>query len=235
LGDWSRRLQIALAYEDQDDASALRRDPLWKSACDRLPEDDDLSSQPTLSRFEHAASARTVVDTQRAFEDQYVASLPAHTTCVVLDIDATDDPAHGQQQLACSYAHYDAKIQRKDQTPIRQPRCCRSRGDGGRAARVWTTASARRSGARVVPDGRRVVTFCVPSPSPKGTARKVMRSASQGSTTCGPLASLGLRFEWIGRPRCPAVNSGPVALAKALGGGKDLRPRLEQLAELPEQ
>ena len=105
-----RVFQIALGYEDQDDATSLRGDPLWKSACDRLPEDDDLSSQPTLSRFEHAVSARTVVDLQRTFEDQYVMSLPEDTTCVVLDIDATDDPAHGQQPLAFFHAHYDAKI-----------------------------------------------------------------------------------------------------------------------------
>lgn len=106
-----RIYQIALGYEDQNDASSLRADPLWKTACDRLPQDEGgLSSQPTLSRFEHAVDARTVIDLQRAFEDQYVASLPEDTPGVVLDIDATDDPAHGQQPLAFFHAHYDAKI-----------------------------------------------------------------------------------------------------------------------------
>ena len=106
-----RVLQIALGYEDQNDACSLRQDPLWKSACDRFPDDDvDLSSQPTLSRFEHAVDARTVVQMQRLFEDRYVASLPQDTTVVVLDIDATDDPTHGQQPLAFFHAHYHAKI-----------------------------------------------------------------------------------------------------------------------------
>lgn len=106
-----RVLQIALGYEDQNDADALRHDPLWKTALDRLPQDDaGLSSQPSLSRFEHAPDARTVVALQRAFEDQYVASLPEDTTHVVLDVDATDDPAHGQQPLAFFHAHYDATI-----------------------------------------------------------------------------------------------------------------------------
>ena len=106
-----RIFQIALGYEDQNDASSLRSDPLWKTACDRLPEDDvDLSSQPTLSRFEHSVDARTVVQMQRLFEDQYVASLPEDTTLVVLDIDATDDPTHGQQPLAFFNAYYDAKV-----------------------------------------------------------------------------------------------------------------------------
>jgi hypothetical protein len=106
-----RVFQIALGYEDQNDATGLRDDPLWKASCDRLPKDDAaLSSQPTLSRFEHAVDARAMVRLQRAFEDQYVASLPAETTGVVLDLDATDDPTHGQQPLAFFHAHYDQKI-----------------------------------------------------------------------------------------------------------------------------
>jgi hypothetical protein len=106
-----RVFQIALGYEDQNDARSLRDDPLWKTSCDRLPEAEvGLSSQPTLSRFEHAIDARSMVSLQRAFEDQYVASLPDDTTGVVLDLDATDDPAHGQQPLAFFHAHYDATI-----------------------------------------------------------------------------------------------------------------------------
>lgn len=106
-----RVFQIALGYEDQNDASSLRDDPLWKASCDRLPDDEvGLSSQPTLSRFEHAIDARSMVSLQRAFEDQYVASLPDDTTGVVLDLDATDDPTHGQQPLAFFHAHYDQKI-----------------------------------------------------------------------------------------------------------------------------
>lgn len=106
-----RIFQIALGYEDQNDASSLRSDPLWKASCDRLPEDEvGLSSQPTLSRFEHAVDARAMVMLQRMFEDQYVASLPDDTTGVVLDLDATDDPAHGQQPLAFFHAYYDQTI-----------------------------------------------------------------------------------------------------------------------------
>jgi hypothetical protein len=106
-----RVLLIALGYEDQNDASSLRNDPLWKASCDRLPDDDGgLSSQPTLSRFEHSVDARSMVALQRAFEDQYVASLAADTTFVALDVDATDDPAHGQQPLAFFHAHYDQTI-----------------------------------------------------------------------------------------------------------------------------
>ena len=49
-----RVFQIACGYEDQDDADTLRTDPLLKLVCGRLPDEADLASQPTLSRFENA-------------------------------------------------------------------------------------------------------------------------------------------------------------------------------------
>ena len=51
-----RVFQIACGYEDQDDADALRTDPLLKLVCGRLPETGaDPASQPTPSRLENAA------------------------------------------------------------------------------------------------------------------------------------------------------------------------------------
>ncbi len=103
-----RVFQIAMGYEDQNDATSLRKDPAWKVACDRnVDEVDALSSQPSLSRFEHAMTPRAVVLLTRAFEDDYVESLPADTREVVLDLDSTEDPTHGQQPLSFFNAHYD--------------------------------------------------------------------------------------------------------------------------------
>ena len=45
---------ILADYEDQNDHDTLRSDPIFKLIADRLPEAPDLSSQPTLSRFENA-------------------------------------------------------------------------------------------------------------------------------------------------------------------------------------
>lgn len=104
-----RVFQIVMGYEDQNDATALRHDPVWKVACDRnVDEDDALSSQPSLSRFEHAMTARAVVELTGAFEDEYVASLPADTHEIVLDLDSTEDPTHGQQPMSFFNAHYDS-------------------------------------------------------------------------------------------------------------------------------
>jgi Transposase DDE domain group 1 len=56
-----RVLQIACGYADQDDADALRGDPLLKHACGRLPESGaDLASQPTISRLENAVDRHAV-------------------------------------------------------------------------------------------------------------------------------------------------------------------------------
>ena len=103
-----RVFQIAMGYEDQNDATALRHDSAWKVACDRsVDADDALSSQPSLSRFEHAMDARSVVLITRALEDEYVASLPEDLCELVLDIDSTEDPTHGQQPFSFFNAHYD--------------------------------------------------------------------------------------------------------------------------------
>jgi hypothetical protein len=106
-----RVFQIALGYEDQNDADTLRHDPLFRASCDRLPNDPrGLSSQPTLSRLEHAVNARDVVRLQRQLEADYVASLPEDTDVVVLDLDSTSDPTHGQQPFSFFHGHYDCSM-----------------------------------------------------------------------------------------------------------------------------
>ena len=72
-----RLYQLALGYEDCNDADWLRHDPVLKAACDRLPaEDEGLSSQPTLSRFENAVTPKAIKEMVLAFERCYVESLP---------------------------------------------------------------------------------------------------------------------------------------------------------------
>jgi len=52
-----RIFQIICGYEDANDSNELRRDPLFKLSCEKLPESADLlASQPTISRFENAPS-----------------------------------------------------------------------------------------------------------------------------------------------------------------------------------
>ena len=103
-----RAFQIALGYEDANDAEFLRNDPVLKMSCDRTPSDSvGLSSQPTLSRLENAVDGMTIRRLTRWIEDRYVASLPNDSDLVILDIDATDDPTYGQQQLTFFHGYYD--------------------------------------------------------------------------------------------------------------------------------
>jgi len=103
-----RMFQIAMGYEDCNDADYLRQDALLKTACGRLPNDSEgLSSQPVLSRFENDVDGRTLNALCDLFERSYVASLAEDTTVVVLDIDTTDDPTHGAQQLTFFHGFYD--------------------------------------------------------------------------------------------------------------------------------
>ena len=53
-----RMLMIAAGYQDGNDANALRHDPMFKLALDRLPGDDELCSQSTLSRRENPGLRR---------------------------------------------------------------------------------------------------------------------------------------------------------------------------------
>lgn len=103
-----RVLQIACGYEDQDDADALRSDPLLKLACGRLPQGRDLASQPTLSRLENAVDARACYRLAAALVGVYLhererAGAPAR---IVLDLDGTDDPAHGHQEGVAYHGYY---------------------------------------------------------------------------------------------------------------------------------
>lgn len=100
-----RVYQIVLGYEDCLDANRLRHDPAMQHACGAG--DRPLSSQPTLSRLENAITGRELNRLWREFERQYVDGLDASTTCVVLDIDGTDDETHGAQQLSMFHGFYD--------------------------------------------------------------------------------------------------------------------------------
>ena len=105
----ARMMAIAAGYEDCDDLDALRTDPALKIACGRAPETGlDLMSQPTLSRLENLADRRTLKRIGLGFIDLFCNSWARVPERIVLDIDDTDDPAHGQQELALFNAHVGA-------------------------------------------------------------------------------------------------------------------------------
>lgn len=102
-----RLFGILADYEDQDDHDTLRSDPVFKLLAGRLPEDSDLASQPTLSRFENAVTIADLWRLRDVLIDQFIQSFDEPPTHLTLDLDAFDDPAHGQQQLIMFHGYYD--------------------------------------------------------------------------------------------------------------------------------
>jgi hypothetical protein len=96
-----RIFQIASGYDDQNDATTLRSDPLLKLVCGQRPlSGSDLASQPTFSRLENAFGPRACYQLAVALGQVYLQQrerdgIPTH---IVLDLDGTDDPTHGQQE-----------------------------------------------------------------------------------------------------------------------------------------
>lgn len=102
-----RLLMIAAGYEDGNDASCLRSDPMFKMALDLSPSDRDLCSQSTISRLENLPDARALLRMGRAMVDLYCESFRQVPKRITLDIDDTFDAVHGGQQLRLFNAHYD--------------------------------------------------------------------------------------------------------------------------------
>ena len=71
-------------------------DPIFKLIADRLPEDPDLSSQPTLSRFENAVKIPDLDRLRDVLVDVFIQSFDQPPRHLTLDIDAFDDPAHAR-------------------------------------------------------------------------------------------------------------------------------------------
>jgi len=114
LGDLIRQrvFGIACGYADCNDAGRLSEDPIQKLLLERDPVSGQvLASQPTLSRLENAlgpkalyrmgvALAETVIDRQRR-------RLRGRAKRITIELDPTDDPTHGGQQLTLFNGHYD--------------------------------------------------------------------------------------------------------------------------------
>lgn len=97
-----RVFQMALGYQDCNDATYLRNDPMMRVALGAGP-----CSQPTLCRLENVMTRAIIWALSEAWVDRYVASIKPDRKRIVLDIDSTDDPAHGGQQLSFFNGYYD--------------------------------------------------------------------------------------------------------------------------------
>jgi hypothetical protein len=118
-----RLYALVLGYEDLNDHARLRRDPLLAAAAGKLeplsgPDGDapTLAAPATLNRLEttvdHAGSRYHKIDPDTDALRAYLLrramlTLDKDEREVVLDLDATHDPLHGQQEGRFFHGHYD--------------------------------------------------------------------------------------------------------------------------------
>jgi hypothetical protein len=87
-------------YEDANDAEYLKHDPVLQAILD-----SNVASQPTISRFENSVDKQSIFTILYAWVDNYVLSLKDRKE-ITIDVDATDDPTYGHQQLTMFNGYY---------------------------------------------------------------------------------------------------------------------------------
>ena len=103
---------LACGHPDANDADRLADDPIHKLLLGRDPIDGGpLASQPTISRFENRVGRRALYAMGRELAanviDRHRQRLHGRARRITIDLDPTDDPTHGAQQLTFFNGHYD--------------------------------------------------------------------------------------------------------------------------------
>lgn len=104
---------VACGHADANDADRLADDPIHKLLLGRDPiTGDALASQPTISRFENGMGSQALYAMGLELAASVIARhrqrLHGRARRITIDLDATDDPTHGAQQLTFFNAHYDS-------------------------------------------------------------------------------------------------------------------------------
>jgi len=118
--------QLLAGYPDCNDADTLRDDALFQILADVTPDGEEpLASGSTLARFQYAYTRRSqregepemllvrrTAQLQRIkrlndfLPDLFFRTRTTPPTQIILDVDATDDPTHGQQALSGYHGYY---------------------------------------------------------------------------------------------------------------------------------
>lgn len=102
---------IACGYADGNDAARLADDPVMKLLNGRDGvEGEALASQPTLSRFDNAVGRADLLRMSTALADTVIRRHKRRrrqAKRITIDLDPTEDPTHGGQQLSLFNGFYD--------------------------------------------------------------------------------------------------------------------------------
>jgi len=95
---------LCCGYEDLNDHDTLRADLLMQTAVGR---DQPLASSPTLCRLETGATRADAWALHRVLVEHFIASFATAPRELILDVDASDVPLHGDQELKQFHGYYD--------------------------------------------------------------------------------------------------------------------------------
>lgn len=95
---------LCCGYEDLNDHDTLRADLLMQTAVGR---DQALASSPTLCRLETGATRADAWALHQVLVEQFIAGFTEAPQELVLDVDASDVPLHGEQEQRQFHAYYD--------------------------------------------------------------------------------------------------------------------------------
>jgi hypothetical protein len=95
---------LCCGYEDLNDHDRLRTDLLMQTAVGR---DEALASAPTLCRLENRATREQAWALHGVLVEKFIASHERAPEELIVDIDASDVPLHGQQERHEFHAYYD--------------------------------------------------------------------------------------------------------------------------------
>jgi len=95
---------LCCGHEDLNDHARLREDLVMQTA---VGGDEALASAPTLSRLETRATRAQAWALHEVLIEQFIASHERAPTGLVLDVDASDVPLHGQQESRQFHGYYD--------------------------------------------------------------------------------------------------------------------------------
>jgi hypothetical protein len=121
--------QLLGGYFDANDSNSLRNDPLFQTLADVAPTPEQpLASGSTVSRFKYAytrrqrqlpveertieqecqtAKCQRIVAINQFLVETFTKTRRQTPTRIIVDLDASDDPAHGQQQLTFWHGYFD--------------------------------------------------------------------------------------------------------------------------------
>jgi hypothetical protein len=107
-----RIFALACGHPDANDADRLANDPIHKLLMGRDPVGgDSLASQPTISRFENRPGRQELYamgyELAMSVIERHRKRLHGRARRITIDLDPTDDPTHGAQQLTFFNGHYD--------------------------------------------------------------------------------------------------------------------------------